>query len=125
MKIAILLLALFGGIVMTIMTVARGAYGVLDHRLTAVATVIIALLILSGCSNVRPMLTASHTSDITRSMPEPTQEFIGAGVTIEFSHIEFDIAHGMKCIDCGFGEAGHWGWESGTDVAVRIYPFGE
>ena len=54
---------------------------------------------------IRPLLTWSHSSDITRGAPfneenEPTSDFFGVGVTIETKRFELDVAYGSLGREC-------------------------
>jgi len=54
---------------------------------------------------IRPLLVWTHVSDIARGRPfddenEPTSDFFGAGVTVEFDRFEFDATYGTFGREC-------------------------
>lgn len=60
-----------------------------------------------GEGAVRPIVTWSHLSDITRGEPfndkeEPSSDFVGAGLTVEWKRVEFDVAYGWQLRECRF-----------------------
>jgi hypothetical protein len=59
-------------------------------------------VLLVGCSNVKPLVIASHASDPSDAgISDTTVDFIGAGATAEFSNgISIDGAIGRKAINC-------------------------
>jgi hypothetical protein len=64
------------------------------------ATAVIALL-LAGCSNVKPLVIATHASDPSDSgISDTTVDFIGAGATAQFGGFSIDGAIGRKAINC-------------------------
>ena len=87
-------------------------------------TIVILAFLCSGCSGlqVEPLLSASHISDITQSYPEPTEDYLGAGVTVSWRNIEVDVTHGIKSRDCGTFRGGECAWQSGSEISTRIYP---
>jgi hypothetical protein len=59
------------------------------------------LVLLSGCSSVKPLVIASHISDPNASRyHDTTTDFIGAGVTINFGGVSIDGAIGRRAINC-------------------------
>jgi len=87
-------------------------------------------ILLSTCNDsqaaeIEPLITAAHTSDLLRGRPfnshsEPTEDYIGFGVTISFKKVEVDLTHGAKTLDCRLSQGCKW--ESGTKLALRWYP---
>jgi hypothetical protein len=73
----------------------------------------------------------THISDIMRGPPfmaampgcEPTTDWFGAGVTFAWPHVQVDLAHGVKQRDAWCGRPYAQPRESGTELAVRWYPF--
>ena len=81
--------------------------------------------------DIRPFFGYTHISDIMRGPPfgppvegcEPTTDWAGAGVTFAWSHVQVDFAHGIKQRDAWCGRPWAQPRESGTEVAIRWYPF--
>jgi hypothetical protein len=74
---------------------------------TRLATIALAAL-LAGCSNIQPLVVASHQSDPRASRhSETTSDFLGAGVTVTFGEFSIDAALGRKAVNCdAFDECG-------------------
>ena len=77
---------------------------------------------------IRPLLTWSHSSDITRGRPfndenEPTSDFFGAGITIEMKRFELDVAYGRLGRDCKFIECSPGSRTSEFRLSFRGYIF--
>ena len=78
---------------------------------------------------LEPFVTYTHLSDLMRGPPlfgntgghEPTEDYLGAGVTIVWPKAELDLSHGIKSRDCSI-RRGCKG-ESGTLIALRVYPW--
>jgi len=84
-------------------------------------TIAIAMLALCGCATtIEPVIKTTHISDLMRSPPEPTTDYVGAGVTVSWRHVEIDLTHGTKARDC---HRMRCDWESGSEITVRTYPF--
>ena len=84
--------------------------------------IIIATLLLSGCAaTIEPVILTNHTSDLWTPPPEPTADYVGGGVTVSWHHIEVDLTHGLKAMNCV--KLGQCSWESGSQISVRTYPF--
>lgn len=59
------------------------------------------LLALTACSNVSPLVIATHLSDPSDGgVSDTTTDFIGAGVTAQFGGVSIDAALGRKAINC-------------------------
>lgn len=77
---------------------------------------------------IEPFATYIHQSDLFRGAPfdaeeEPTNDYFGVGVTLQYKKWEFDISHGAKMIDCTGGQGiNKCDPESGTQVTMRWYP---
>lgn len=59
----------------------------------------------SDTSRLEPMFIYQHTSDLVRGYPfnhewEPTQDMIGAGLTIHFKKVDVDVFGGEKEVNC-------------------------
>jgi hypothetical protein len=80
---------------------------------------------------LEPFAGYTHVSDIMRGPPfgppveacEPTTDWIGGGVTLTWLHVEIDLAHGFKRRDMWCGRPYAQPWESGTELALRWYPW--
>jgi hypothetical protein len=58
-------------------------------------------VLLAGCSNVKPLVIASHMSDPSDAgVSDTTADFIGAGVAMEFGGVTIDGAIGRKALNC-------------------------
>lgn len=64
-------------------------------------TVLGILLALTACSNVRPLVIATHLSDPSDGgVSDTTTDFIGAGATAQFGDVSIEGAIGRKAINC-------------------------
>lgn len=105
----------------------------LDGFFAGGALVLFAMLFVGedACATeweVDVLITFQHTSDILRTPPEPTQDYLGFGWTFVSpgKKWEFDVSTGIKAIDCtiGFGSYNFaCPTQSGTELAVRWYPW--
>lgn len=69
-------------------------------RLLHIATAIVAVL-LAACSNISPLVIASHASDPSDGgISDTTVDFIGAGATATFGGFSIDGAIGRKAVNC-------------------------
>lgn len=58
-------------------------------------------LAFAGCSNVKPLVIASHMSDPSDAgISDTMADFIGAGATVNFGDVSIDAALGRKAINC-------------------------
>jgi hypothetical protein len=81
--------------------------------------------------DIRAFLGYTHVSDITRGPPfaeikpgcEPTTDWVGAGVTFVWPHVQVDLAHGVKQRDAWCGRPYAQPREPGTELALRFYPW--
>ena len=98
----------------------------------ALGVLALAFVLQARAADVEPFLMYSHDSDLFRGPPfnhetEPTTDFIGAGVTIEWRKFELDLAQGFKSRDCNYvrrtnGQGSYsCVWESGTQITARWY----
>lgn len=61
----------------------------------------LAALALAGCSNIKPLVVASHMSDPTMSSHhETTTDFIGVGAVATFGGVSIEGALGRKAHNC-------------------------
>jgi hypothetical protein len=66
-------------------------------------TIIPVLVLLSGCSSVKPLVVASHMSDPSDGgESDHTADFIGAGATADLGGFTIDGVLGRKALDCSY-----------------------
>lgn len=59
------------------------------------------LLALTACSNVSPLVIASHVSDPSDGgVSDTTVDFLGVGATATFGDFQIDAALGRKALNC-------------------------
>ncbi len=69
------------------------------------------------------MAKYTHTSDIGRSSPEPTTDYIGVGATLSWKYFELDVTHGIRSRDCGALMGLPCNTEAGSELSMRVYPW--
>jgi len=63
--------------------------------------ILVLALALTGCSNIKPLVIASHMSDPTMSSHhETTTDFIGVGAVATFGGVSIEGALGRKAHNC-------------------------
>lgn len=79
--------------------------------------------LLAGCSNIKPLVIASHTSDPSDSgISDTTVDFIGGGATATFGGWSIDGAIGRKAINCSAASCPS---TLGGMATVRWHPTGD
>lgn len=67
------------------------------------------------------LVKGSHGSNLFKRPPEPTNDRIAIGVTVEIGNFEVDFTHGKTTRDCAHIRT--CDWRASTEIEGRWYPF--